>query len=121
MQSALAVFLGGGLGSLSRFLVGKIFEDNTSWFFFGTFSSNMLSSFILGYLVTLAASKSISEEWQLLLMVGFCGGFSTFSTFSLENYNLIQSGNTSGALIYTALSLLLGVLCIYLGIRIGNS
>jgi len=121
IQSALAVFLGGGLGSLFRFLVGKAFEENASWFFFGTFTSNMISSFILGYLVARATNRAISEEWQLLLMVGFCGGFSTFSTFSLENYNLIQGGNISGAVIYTGLSLGLGLLCIYLGLRFGNS
>lgn len=121
MQAILAVFVGGGAGSVARFLVGKALAGNEFWFSFGTFAANMISSLILGYLLAANLKSAFQDHTQLLLMVGFCGGFSTFSTFSLENYQLIENGNLLGALLYAGLSIFLGLLCIYAGVRLGNA
>ena len=117
MKHLLLVGLGGFIGSVARFLVSKL---NLSWHFFsipmGTLTVNVLGSFIIGILVGISAkSDLISTDLRLFLMVGFCGGFTTFSSFSSENLMLLQNGQVVTMLIYTALSILLGFLAVYLG------
>ena len=117
MKHLLLVGLGGFIGSVARFLVSKL---NLSWHFLsipmGTLTVNVLGSFIIGILVGISAkSDLISTDLRLFLMVGFCGGFTTFSSFSSENLMLMQNGQVVTVLIYTALSILLGFLAVYLG------
>ena len=117
MKHLLLVGLGGFIGSVARFLVSKL---NLSWHFLsipmGTLTVNVLGSFIIGILVGISAkSDLISTDLRLFLMVGFCGGFTTFSSFSSENLILMQNGQVVTVLIYTALSILLGFLAVYLG------
>lgn len=117
MKHLLLVGLGGFIGSVARFLVSKL---NLSWHFFsipmGTLTVNVLGSFIIGILVGISAkSDLISTDLRLFLMVGFCGGFTTFSSFSSENLMLLQNGQVVTVLIYTSLSILLGFLAVYLG------
>lgn len=82
----------------------------------GTLTVNVLGSFIIGILVGISAkSDLISTDLRLFLMVGFCGGFTTFSSFSSENLMLMQNGQVFTVLIYTSLSILLGFLAVYLG------
>ncbi len=82
----------------------------------GTLTVNVLGSFIIGILVGISVkSDLISTDLRLFLMVGFCGGFTTFSSFSSENLMLMQNGQVVTVLIYTALSILLGFLAVYLG------
>jgi len=117
MKHLLLVGLGGFIGSVARFLVSKL---NLSWHFLsipmGTLTVNVLGSFIIGILVGISVkSDLISTDLRLFLMVGFCGGFTTFSSFSSENLMLMQNGQVFTVLIYTSLSILLGFLAVYLG------
>ena len=105
MKHLLLVGLGGFIGSAARFLVSKL---NLSWHFFsipmGTLTVNVLGSFIIGILVGISVkSDLISTDLRVFLMVGFCGGFTTFSSFSSENLMLMQNGQVFTVLIYTSL------------------
>lgn len=111
----LLVFLGGGLGSLSRYGISRLmppadFEaGDIPWF---TLAANILACIILGAGIGLVSKDLISKELQLLLLTGFCGGFSTFSTFSLELVRLGEEGYWGGAVLYLGLSLAGGILAV---------
>lgn len=117
MKEILLVGLGGFAGSVLRYLVSKL---NVTWQVLaipmGTLTVNILGSLLIGFLVGLSAkSNLISNELRLLLMVGFCGGFTTFSSFTNENLILMQNGQFLTVFLYTALSILLGFLAVYIG------
>jgi CrcB protein len=97
------VFLGGGLGSLLRYAFSVYLPSNCI-LPIATFSANFASSFLLGVFISLYASTS---NQKLFLATGFCGGFSTFSTFSAETLNLFQQGNYTGA----SVNIVLNVVC----------
>lgn len=108
MNKFLLVFLGGGIGSVSRYWIGlKIQSFSNNNFPFGTFSVNIIASFILGLIAGLALIKPGNFESQRLLIgVGFCGGLSTFSAFTMETASLLKSGSMSMAAIYMLTSLI---------------
>jgi fluoride exporter len=92
LNSIFLVFLGGGIGSVLRFLLSKIIPFQANAFPWATLLSNVLASFILAFVVF---QFKDSEKWsaiQALILIGFCGGLSTFSTFSYENFQLLQQG-----------------------------
>lgn len=119
MSIYLPVFIGGGIGSLFRFYLGKTLPA-TSGFPWGTLVANLLSCFILGILFSLRIRGALSQQTQLLLMTGFCGGFSTFSTFSLELFQGLQEGRLLHSLLYASISVLSGLLAIVAGIRMAQ-
>ncbi|MEJ0056559.1 MAG: fluoride efflux transporter CrcB [Bacteroidota bacterium] len=123
MQSLLIVFLGGGLGSVVRFSLGKwIYTLHTHHFPWGTLVVNVIACLTLGLVIGLADHKQlISPSARLFWTVGFCGGFSTFSTFSNETLALIQDGFTISSLIYIAASLILCVAATYGGLMVGEN
>jgi CrcB protein len=105
----LAVFVGGGLGSLARYALGKWAISLGQQVIWGTLLANFLACLILGYLMLDAPQQTLGPNARLLLAVGFCGGFSTFSTFSFEAWTLIQAGKPMLAAIYIAASIVLGL------------
>ncbi len=117
MNPYVLVFLGGGLGSICRYGLAHLLQVHKLTFPLATLLANALSCIILGLLVGLSLRGQVSETYKFLLMTGFCGGFSTFSTFSNETFSLLQSGHLGLALLNIGGSLLLCLLCIYLGIR----
>ena len=114
------VFLGGGLGSICRYGISLFFNYQTTAFPWATLWANVISCLILGFLVGANSHNLLSSQTKLLLMTGFCGGFSTFSTFSNENFQLIEGGQSTTALLYVAVSLLAGILCIFAGLKLGQ-
>ena len=116
-KTILLVGSGGFVGSVSRYYISKIIQDSSfASFPAGTLSVNVIGSLIIGFLIGLALKNpSFSLEWRLILMVGFCGGFTTFSTFTSENLKLIQDGQFFFVFLYTGLSIFLGFLAVYLG------
>ena len=87
MKQALMVFVGGGFGSVARYFLGRWLNNMETAIPYGTMLSNVLGSFLVGFVLGyLAKSTNISETQSLLLATGFCGGFTTFSTFAYENH-----------------------------------
>lgn len=122
MKTLVLIFIGGGLGSVTRFGLGKwISSWHTSTFPYGTLGVNVIACLLLGWLIGVADHKQmLSDSTRLFWTVGFCGGFSTFSTFSAETISLVQSGlHLSGGL-YILASLVLCLLATYAGLYLGN-
>ena len=116
IKSILFVFLGGGLGSALRYGLGTWLNQNNE-LAIGTFSVNILGSLIIGLLMGwFLKGSNLDEGMRLFLAVGFCGGFTTFSAFALEQVNMIKNGALSHALIYATSSIVLGILAVFLGL-----
>ncbi len=116
MKQLLLVFLGGGIGSCLRYLIGKYTSQNFNSFILGTFTANILGCLIIGIVLGITVRGNyINQNYALLLTAGFCGGFTTFSTFSAENYNLLKSGDLFQLALYTVASLVLGIAAVALG------
>ncbi len=109
MKALLLVFAGGGLGSVVRFLFGRWVNTwHTLNFPFGTLAVNVVACFVLGIIVGLVDHRQFfSSDTRLFWAVGFCGGFSTFSTFSLESWQLIEQGAHLSSLGYVFASVVL--------------
>lgn len=119
MKSVLLVFLGGGLGSSLRYLIGKSFNNTSSLFPWGTFIANLLGCLLIGIILGYSLQKAkLSEAYVLLLATGFCGGFTTYSAFSHESLNLLKAGETLTFGIYIFGSILLGLGLVWLGYQL---
>ena len=117
-QKLLFVFLGGGLGSVLRFLISKHFNTVFENFYLGTFLVNIFGCLLIGIFVGMELKYLLSKPNLLLLVTGFCGGFTTFSAFAMENYNFLKSEHYFSLLLYILLSIVLGILAVALGIFI---
>lgn len=116
MKQLVLVFVGGGFGSVLRYVIGKYLNPETTGFPYGTFAANILGSLLIGIILGLAAkSNSLSQSQTLLLATGFCGGFTTFSTFAYENHVFLKSGDFTSFAFYTIASFVIGFLAVFLG------
>jgi fluoride exporter len=122
MKLVLLVFLGGGLGSVARYTLGKwINVWHAHHFPLATLIINVAACLILGFVIGLADHKQIiSPAMRVFWAIGFCGGFSTFSSFSNETIGLLQNGFTISLLVYTLSSLVLCGAAIVGGIYLGR-
>ncbi len=112
-MNILIVALGGALGAVCRYGISKLpFE---SVFPIATFLTNLIGAFIIGFIVGISEEKNVPERVVLFIKTGFCGGFTTFSTFSLESVMLLDKGKYLTAGTYMGLSLVLCVVGVALG------
>ena len=119
MYAYFWVFIGGGLGSICRYGIAHALSSHELRFPWATFLANALACMVLGLLVGLSLNNQIPQaRYRLMLMTGFCGGFSTFSTFSNETFLLFESGQYFYALSNILASLLVCLGGIYLGIKL---
>lgn len=114
------VFLGGGVGSILRYSISLLFSSFKWTFPYATLVANILSCILLGFLVALSFRGGLSNSSKYFLMTGLCGGFSTFSTFTNETFQLYSSGNYAYALGNIGISIVLCLIAIYIGIKLGE-
>lgn len=119
MKNILLVFLGGGFGSVLRFLIGKYLNSSASGIPYGTFLANIMGSLLIGVILGIASKHNTLSHGQILLLAtGFCGGFTTFSTFAYENHLFLRTGDFTTFAIYTIASFVLGFLAVFLGMHL---
>jgi CrcB protein len=120
LRTLLLVGAGGFLGSVSRFLTSRFFQSNIqSVFPLGTFIVNITGCFLIGLIYGLSERSTIfSPGWKMFLTAGFCGGFTTFSTFANENLALLRDGAFFHFFLYTGLSIFVGIAATFIGILI---
>lgn len=121
MRNILLVSLGGAFGSALRYLTNLALQNLTLNFPLATFSVNILGSFLIGILACFVDLNFLSENNKLLLISGFLGAFTTFSSFSLEINYMLKNNQTLLALLYISSSLALCILATHLGFKVANN
>lgn len=118
IKTLLLVGAGGFLGSISRFLASRFVQNNVNSVFpFGTFFVNIAGCFLIGLIYGFSERSSVLDTgWRLFLTAGFCGGFTTFSTFANENLALLRDGDIFHFLLYSGLSVFLGIAAAFFGV-----
>ena len=122
LKTKLIIALGGALGSVARFMLSKLIsESSTTSFPLSTLVVNVLGCLIIGFVYALFDNKeNASVALKQFLTIGFCGGFTTFSTFSNESFNLYQLQHFTQLVLYITASVVLGFLAIALGATLGQ-
>lgn len=116
MKQLILVFIGGGTGSVLRYILGRWLNTTQNGIPYGTFAANILGSLCIGLILGWALkNNSLSSSSTLLLATGFCGGFTTFSTFAYENHLMLKSGDFLTFALYTLASLILGFAAVFAG------
>lgn len=123
MTKWISLIVGGTLGTLARYiLAGAVYRFYGTDFPYGTLVVNLVGCFLIGFFVVLSETKFLlGPNARVLLMIGFCGAFTTFSTYILESANLIRDGETLRALLNLVGSVVLGFVCFRLGILAGEA
>jgi len=116
----IAIAFGGALGAVSRYWLHSVVQRfNDSGFPLGTFAVNVLGSLLIGiFFVLLAEKAQIAEQWRPVIVVGFLGGLTTFSTFSLDALLLFEQGHYNTALFYIISSVALCLIAAFAGMQI---
>jgi CrcB protein len=122
VKTLLYIAIGGALGSVLRYLTTVLVSKYWSHQFpLATFIANFLGCFLIGLFVGYLTKNQLNEsQLKWFLVTGFCGGYTTFSTFSMENMTLFQNNNTLLALGYIALSIVTGLFAVGLGLFISK-
>lgn len=116
MLKILAVMIGGAVGSISRYLLFLATQRvGDGAFPVGTLAANLLGSFAIGLLWCFFEGSRLTNEWRLFIFTGFLGGFTTFSTFTLETTQLFKAGEWRTGLLYLGISNGLGLLLVFSG------
>lgn len=120
IRNILLVGLGGGIGSIARYLMQRwtyaIYPHHFPW---GTLAVNIVGCFLIGLFWGISfRSFDSNEQWKMFLMVGLCGGFTTFSAFTLEGVGLIKEHRLALFFLYVAASVVIGLLATFLGMRL---
>lgn len=122
MQQVLFIAAGGAIGAIMRYAVSNgvhMFAGRA--FPYGTLTVNVVGSLLMGVLYILFVERlSVSPEWRAILLIGFLGAFTTFSTFSMETYNLIENGDMFKAFLNILLSVTICLLATWIGVVIGR-
>ena len=120
MQLVLLIGFAGFLGTIARYLSGQlIYKFLPIAFPFGTLIVNILGCFIIGIVYGWFEEENIySNEWKLIFATGFCGGFTTFSAFSIENIQLLREGQFGIALLYIFVSVVIGISATFGGVSL---
>lgn len=123
LQAIILVGLGSAGGGILRYLTGKVVHNIIpTQFPLGTMAVNIIGCFIIGLIYCLFNRHTTGDtNMQLLLATGFCGGFTTFSSFIHENYTMLETGNILQLAIYTGASVILGFLALYLAVYLVKS
>lgn len=117
MKQFLLVFLGGGLGSLLRYVISKTFNNYFQHFYLGTFLVNIIGCLLIGLVIGVSFKNNyLTQNQTLLLTTGFCGGFTTFSTFAFEKHTLLKAGEIFHFSFYLIASIVIGILAVSIGL-----
>jgi len=120
LKNILLVGFGGGIGSIARYLCQKyLYEWYPNPFPLGTFLVNILGCFLIGLVYGLSEKGNLlTPEWRMLLTTGFCGGYTTFSTFAFDNVNLLKNNDFLYFGLYTGGSVIFGISFTFFGMAI---